>query len=405
MSVVERITFPGALGAPLAGTLQHPVGEPRAVALFAHCFTCSKDLRAVRRIADALATRGFAVLRFDFTGLGESEGEFADTTYSSNVEDLVAAAAWLRGHVGAPSLLIGHSLGGAAVLSAAPQIPECLAVATIGAPSDPAHVTHLFDEEATARIQEQGEAVVRIAGRSFRVKRDFLDDVHQRCLTQGLGGLKRALLILHSPQDNTVGVDHARRLYVSARHPKSFISLDGADHLLTNPADARYVGEVVAAWADRYLPDDREDPLAEHDGQAVAQTGGQGFGTEIRAGRHRLRADEPPRLGGEDTGPSPYDLLTAALGACTGMTLRMYADRKGWPLEKVTTRLTHDKVHATDCADCETQTGKIDFIVRELVLEGDLDEAQRQRLLEIANRCPVHRTLHAEVKVETRLAE
>ncbi|MCB9759868.1 MAG: OsmC family protein [Alphaproteobacteria bacterium] len=401
-SPAEKVRFRNADGHELVGRLHVPPGPPRAVALFAHCFTCSKDLRAARRIADAMVARDFAVLRFDFTGLGESEGAFADSTFSGNVEDLIAAAGWLREHLAAPALLIGHSLGGAAVLSAAPKIAEVLAVATIGAPSDPAHVAHLFADQLDT-LQEQGEAEVTLAGRPFRVKLDFLEDVHQQCLTGGLGRIGRALLFLHSPQDNTVGVEHAARLYKAARHPKSFVSLDGADHLLTRAEDAAYVGEVISAWATRYVPDQRADPLEAHSGQVVVRTGESGYTSQLRAGRHRLIADEPRSVGGADEGPSPYDLLLAALGACTGMTLRMYADRKEWPLEAVTVRLSHEKIHAKDCAECETTSGRVDHITRTLVLEGPLDDTQRARLLEIADRCPVHRTLHGEVKVDTTL--
>ncbi|MFT4979192.1 MAG: uncharacterized OsmC-like protein/fermentation-respiration switch protein FrsA (DUF1100 family) [Myxococcota bacterium] len=394
----EQITFPGSEGHALSGRLHHPTDEPRAVVLFAHCFTCSKDLRAARLIATALVDAGFAVLRFDFTGLGDSGGAFAETTFSSNIEDLLAAADALRERIAAPSVLIGHSLGGAAVLLAAARIPECLAVATIGAPSDPAHATKLFGD-TLKDIESQGEAVVSLSGRSFRVKQALIDDLRERSVTQRLRALKRALLVMHSPQDDTVGIDNASALFVAARHPKSFVSLDGADHLLSRPQDAAYAGSVIAAWAQRYLPD---LPAREAVTEGVRVVGpASGFANHIDARSHHLHADEPKSVGGTDTGPSPYELLLASLGACTSMTLRMYADRKGWPLEGIDVRLSHEKIHARDCADCETTEGKIDRITRKIALSGPLDEAQRARLLEMADRCPVHRTLHSEIKVVT----
>jgi putative redox protein len=397
----DTVTFPGS-GGSLVGRLQRPAGPPRAYALFAHCFTCSKDLQAASRIAGALAERGIAVLRFDFTGLGESEGEFDHTTFSSNVADLVAAADWLRQTHQAPRILIGHSLGGAAVLSAAPQIEESVAVATIGAPADPGHVRQLL-AEVTPEIEARGEAEVVLAGRKFTIQQQFLHDLERQDLATQVGQLGRALAVFHSPQDTIVGIENAAQLFQAAKHPKSFVSLDGADHLLKRPADAAYVGSVVAAWAERYLPADAPPPPTTH-GSVVVRGGASGFATVVSASGHHLVADEPTTIpGGTDTGPSPYDLLLAGLGACTSMTLRMYADHKQWPLEGVEVRLQHSKIHARDCADCETEQGRVDVIERELVVEGPLDETQRQRLLEIADRCPVHRTLSSELKIRTEL--
>jgi putative redox protein len=394
-----RAHFRGADGQRLAARLHRPPGPLRACALFAHCFTCGKDLRAAREISEALATRGIATLRFDFTGLGESEGEFADTTFSSNVGDLVAAADWLRREHEAPSILIGHSLGGAAVLAAAHRIDEVRAVATLGAPADPAHVRALFREHREA-IETRGEAEVVLAGRPFRIKKAFLDDVAEQCSEERIAALKRALLVFHSPQDRTVGVENARRIFEAARHPKSFVSLDGADHLLSRAADARYVAEVLASWAGRYVP----AADAEVEEGLVVVEGREGLRQHVQAGRHGLMADEPKRLGGTDQGPTPYDLLLAALGTCTSMTLRMYAQRKKWPLEAVEVRLTHEKNHAKDCAACEEDEPRlVDRIRREIAVRGDLDDAQRRRLEEIADRCPVHQTLHGEIRVETEL--
>jgi putative redox protein len=403
----SMVRFPGSLGATLAARLDLPPVKPAAFALFAHCFTCSKDTLAASRISAALTGRGIAVLRFDFTGLGGSEGEFANTSFSSNVGDLVAASSWLREQHEAPRLLIGHSLGGAAVLAAAREIPEAAAVATIGAPFEPAHVRRLL-APALPEIEAAGEATVELAGRTFRIKKQFLDDIGSRNGREAIGNLRKALLIFHSPRDTTVSIDNAAQIFMTAKHPKSFVSLDDADHLLTRKEDASYVAAVLAAWASRYIgaPVMESQPIrADEPGVVtVAETREGKFTQAITVGKHRLRADEPASAGGTDTGPSPYDLLLAALGACTAMTIRMYADLKQLPLDKVTVRLRHEKVHAQDCAECETREGKIDRIEREIELAGGLDEAQRARLLEIANKCPVHRTLHSEVWIPTRLA-
>ncbi|MEL6342045.1 MAG: bifunctional alpha/beta hydrolase/OsmC family protein [Myxococcota bacterium] len=404
---VEKVTFPGAHGHDLVGQLHRPSGEPVACALFAHCFTCSKDLRAVRRISTALVERGVAVLRFDFTGLGESGGDFSDTNFSSNIDDLVAAAEYLAEHIAPPALLVGHSLGGAAALSAAHRIDACVAIATIGAPSDPAHVEHLLSG-SIAELERDGEAEVLLEGRPFRIKKQFLEDIREHCAEDRIRALGRALLVLHSPQDSTVGIDNASRIFLAARHPKSFVTLDKADHLLTNPADARYVGSVIAAWASRYIggaPKAATTDASVPHGQAVVRGGPTGFANDIVTGGHVLRADEPTTYGGTNTGPSPYELLLASLGACTSMTLRMYADRKKWPLEGIQINLQHDKIHASDCAECETRTGKIDDIRKQIRLTGPLDDTQRARLMEIADRCPVHRTLHSEVRITSTLVE
>jgi putative redox protein len=402
----NMVRFPGASGALLAARLDLPVTMPSAFALFAHCFTCSKDTLAASRIGSALVECGFGVLRFDFTGLGGSESDFANTNFSSNIEDLVAAASWLRTHYAAPAILVGHSLGGAAVLAAAAQIPESVAVATIGAPFEPAHVRRLLVPVLEA-IAAAGEAQVELAGRPFRIRRQFLDDLAIHPSADRISTLRKALLVLHSPRDTIVSIDNAAQIFMAAKHPKSFVSLDDADHMLTKREDAVYVAAVLGAWASRYVTR-RDvapaiDALAANTGVTVSDTGVK-LTQAIRAGRHRLQADEPATLGGNDAGPSPYDLLLAALGACTSMTLRLYANQKQWPLEGVEVRLRHDKIHAADCTECETREGRIDRIEREIRIIGGLDETQRQRLLEIANRCPVHRTLHSEVVIPTRLA-
>jgi len=408
----EKLTFPGSQGAMLAARLELPDGEPVAYALFAHCFTCTKDIFAAGRIAEALAERGIAVLRFDFTGLGASEGEFAHTNFTSNVEDLVKAADFLRDNYAAPKILIGHSLGGAAVLAAAHRVPEAAAVATIGAPADPSHVMHLLKEKQ-AEIEAKGEAEVHLAGRPFRIKKQFLDDMATHSGAGNLAKLGKALLIFHAPLDKFVGIENAGLIFQAAKHPKSFVSLDDADHLLSRRSDAVYVAEVLAAWSTRYLGTrTTKEVAAPAEGHVlVAERGADPergisrLAQDVFIGRHRLAADEPVAAGGSDLGPNPYDFLLAGLGACTSMTLRLYADHKQWPLEKITVRLSHEKIHATDCADCETKEGKLDRIEREIEVQGPLDAAQRQRLLEIAEKCPVHRTLHSEIKIVSKLVD
>lgn len=401
-----KLTFLNRNGLALAAQLDLPLhNKARAYALFAHCFTCTKNLRAVGNIARALTQDGIAVLRFDFTGLGDSDGDFADSNFTSNVADLVDAADFLKSQFVAPTLLIGHSLGGAAVLQAAAGIPSVTAVVTIGAPADPAHVAHLLDS-SRAEIEREGKAVVKLAGRSFTVKKQFLDDLDAVNMQETIRNLNRALLVCHAPLDNTVGIDNARDIYQAARHPKSFLSLDGADHLLSRQEDSLYVGRAIAAWASRYIETllpEADRPIITGDARVVVHTGREHYTTEIVAGEHGLLADEPVAVGGADLGPTPYDLLLASLGSCTSITLRMYADRKEWPLEAIRVYLKHDRIHAQDCDHCESKEGTIDRIRREIELVGPLSVKQRQRLLEIADKCPVHRTLHQGIVVQSSL--
>lgn len=401
MAEARKIEFPGASGALLAARLDLPA-KPRAFALFAHCFTCGKDIFAAQRIAERLTRSDIAVLRFDFTGIGSSEGEFANTNFSSNIGDLLAAADYLRRHHAAPALLIGHSLGGAAVLAAAPKIPEATAVATIGAPASAAHVAQNFAADL-AGIAATGKATVTLAGRSFTITRQFLDDVAGQNLLADLADLKKALLVCHAPRDEVVGIDNATQLFVKARHPKSFLSLDTADHLVRKRADAVYLADVIAAWASRYLPAAEEAAALPPGIVEVSETRSGHLTQRVRTGRHVFLADEPHHVGGDDAGPGPYDYLLAALGACTSMTMRLYAERKGIAAERFTLRLAHSRIHAEDCADCESEQGNVGEITRDITIEGAASDDERARLLAIADRCPVHATLTHEIKIRTRL--
>jgi putative redox protein len=397
-----KVSFPNGLGQALSARLELPVNRhPHAFALFAHCFTCSSSLAAVRNISRALNLQGYGVLRFDFTGLGNSEGDFVDTNFTTNISDLVAAAEWLAEHHASPALLVGHSLGGAAVLCAAGMIDSVKAVATIGAPFAPEHVAAHFAEDIS-RIEAEGAATVNIGGRPFRIAKQFLDDLENQRILEHIKEIGAALLFLHSPQDTTVNIDEAAKLYTAARHPKSFISLDGADHLLTKAADAHYVGQVIAGWSSRYIIAPAAAPL-KSDKEVAVRLGNVGFTTEVMVRRHHLTADEPEHIGGNDYGPGPYELVSAGLGACTAMTVQMYARRKKWPLEEIEVHLDHSKDYATDMAATGKSPAKIDRFERTILLTGDLTEGQKARLLEIADRCPVHRTLHEVVEIRTTL--
>lgn len=398
----ERFTFPGHDGQNLAARLDVPDGPHLATALFAHCFTCSKDIPAARRIAARLASMGIAVLRFDFTGLGHSDGEFENTNFTTNVQDLVAAATELSRRGFAPSLMIGHSLGGAAVLKAKADIPSIKAVVTLGAPFDPEHVTHNFSDSLPQIIRD-GVAEVSLGGRPFRISNDFLEDIAKGQLTPSIAGLQAALLVLHAPRDQTVSIDNASEIFLAAKHPKSFITLDNADHLLSSAEDAEYAADVIATWAGRYI--DLARPAAPIDTPEgvlrVSEADAAGFLQDVQSGPHHVLADEPAAYGGTNKGLTPYGFLSAGLGACTSMTIRMYARRKGWPLTHVSVDVTHNKVHGQD-AGAKT-ANKIDSFTRAISLTGELDQDQRARLLEIADRCPVHQTLERSNHIETLL--
>ena len=401
---VEKVQFKNANGYTLSARLEFPPdSHPYAFAIFAHVFTGNKNLSATRHISRALTQHGIGVLRFDFTGLGESEGDFSDTNFTSNVDDLLAAAKYLEENYEAPRILIGHSLGGAAVIFAASQLDSIQAVATIGAPSEPEHVMHLLQGKIED-IEKSGVANVSIGGRNFTIKKQFLDDLRSKDMFKILRDLKKPILVLHSPQDNVVEIENAAKIYRAAFHPKSFVSLDGADHMLSKKGDAAYAGDLVASWMARYVVPPKIEKL-KTDAQVAVRLGEVGFTSEIQAGQHGMLADESEDLGGDDFGPSPYQYLSAALGACTVMTLQMYARRKKWDLKEVKVHIDHGKKYSDDCRECVefSKEVKIDHFEKVIEMEGDLTEEQINRLLEIADRCPVHRTLHEEVKITTRL--
>lgn len=403
MAKRTRVTFASGEH-QLAGALEIPEsGEPKAYVLFAHCFTCGQKSVAATRISRHLVDLGFAVLRFDFTGLGGSDGDFANTNFSSNLDDLVAAADFLRETHQAPAILVGHSLGGRAILSAAPRIPESRALVTIGAPADAEHVIRQFGAN-TGAIEHEGEARVSLAGREFTIQRQFLEDVKNA--GSDVENLRKALLVMHSPRDEVVGIDQAEKIYRRAKHPKSFVSLDRADHLLTNRADAEYVATVIAGWSARYVSEagvSQERPELDK-GEVLVTEQNHRFTREVFTDRHQWLADEPKGVG-DDLGPDPYEHLLSALGTCTSMTIRMYAERKQWPVEDIRVRLRHRREHSQDCKDPEGKPRRIEVLERELEFKGDLSQEQVNSLLSIADKCPVHRTLESDLEIRTRLNE
>lgn len=400
---IQKINFTNAEGQQLVGRLELPINQhPHNFAIFAHCFTCNKNLSAVKNITRELTSNGFGVLRFDFTGLGESEGDFENTNFSGNVDDLISASNYLKGNHTAPTLLIGHSLGGAAVIFAASKIDSVKAVATIGAPSNPKHVKHLI-QNSVEEIKATGKANVSIGGRPFTIKKQFLDDIETKSLPDVAQNLRKALLIMHSPQDTTVGIENAEQIYVAARHPKSFVTLDGADHLLMKKEDSIYVGSVIATWAKRYISIPKIDTISTTH-QAVASLDAEdGFTTQMTVGSHTMMADEPVSYGGNDFGPSPYEFVSAGLSACTAMTVQMYVKRKGWDLQNIEVHTSHTKVVKQIVENGEQKEIKVDTFNREIKLKGNLDDKQIQRMLQIADKCPVHKTLHSAIEVITTL--
>ena len=407
-----KFEFKNRDGVTLAGALEEPTTPRRGVAVFAHCFTCHKNVHAASRVSKGLRDHGFAVLRFDFTGLGQSEGDFANTNFSTNLEDLRSAINALKDDGMTVNLLVGHSLGGAAVLAVAHEFEDIKLVATIGAPSDPAHVLHLFDDNAISKIKANGQAEVALGGRPFTVRKEFIEDVNEVSLIEKLSSNRKPLLICHSPTDSIVSVEHARKIYEAAKHPKNFVSLDGADHLLRNAEDATFVATLISTWATRYLAADQDVPaedssdttMAPESGVLVAERDG-GLTQDIYAGAHHLVADEPAGVGGANLGGTPYDFLLAALGTCTSMTLRMYAKRKGLEVDEIKVELQHSRIPSDDCEPCDDQKGLVDRIERIITLRGNLTEAQRNRMLQIADMCPVHRTLMNQKEITSRYAE
>jgi len=402
---LEKINFPNKENQILAGRLELPADRhPHNFAIFAHCFTCTKNLHAVKNISRSLTASGFGVLRFDFTGLGESEGDFENTNFSGNVEDLIAAATYLKKEYKAPSLLIGHSLGGAAAIFAAAQLDSVKAVVTINSPSNPQHVRHLL-KSSEEEIKTTGKAIVNLSGRPFTIKEHFLKDLENHPLKNVVKKFGKALLVLHSPQDKMVNISNAEEIYSAAHHPKSFISLDGADHLLTDKKDSQYVGQVIAGWAVRYVKLPETKKIISKHNVVASLHNEQSFTTDLKLGNHYMVADEPETSGGNDFGPDPYELLSAGLAACTAMTLQMYARRKKWNLVNVEVHIDYNKQHAIDCSHCDDPQAKIDTFTREINLTGDFDEKQRQRLLQIADKCPVHKTLHTKTQIITKLID
>ena len=399
---MSKIVFCNRAGHELAGNMELPPGGVwQATAIFAHCFTCSRNIKAARNITRALADAGFAVLRFDFTGLGESEGDFSDTSFSSNLDDLEDAAGWMDEHYAAPQLLVGHSLGGAAILAVAERLDSVRAVATLAAPADSHHVLKQLGSNLDD-IERDGSAEVSLAGRPFRISQDFVEDARKHRIEDRLRSLRRALLVMHAPRDATVSIENARKIFAAALHPKSFVSLDEADHLLTDEADSRYAGGVIAAWGSRFLKFDLPEPV---DGAHVTGLTADKFLCRVQAGSHVMIADEPAAKGGGDLGPDPYRFLAASLGSCTVMTLNMYARHKGLKVEKVHCEVTHDRVHADDCQDCESSSPTIDRLTRAIRIEGELNGSERERMLEIADRCPVHKVLEKKILIESYLAK
>ena len=400
---IQKVKFTNAEGQQLVGRLELPLDQhPHNFAIFAHCFTCNKNLSAVKNISRELTSNGFGILRFDFTGLGESDGDFENTNFSGNVEDLISASNYLKENHNAPTLLIGHSLGGAAAIFAASQIETVKAVATVGAPSNPKHVQHLI-QSSIKEIKTNGKANVNIGGRPFTIKKQFLDDIETKSLPEVAKKLGKALLVMHSPQDTTVGIQNAEEIYHAAKHPKSFVTIDGADHLLMQKEDSTYVGSIISNWAKRYMPFSKTKTINTSHQVVASLDTEDGFTTQMKVGNHFLMADEPTSYGGNDFGPSPYELVSAGLSACTAMTIQMYVKRKGWDLQNVEVHTSYGKTHAEDCEDCENTASKIETFNREIKLTGNLDEKQIQRILQIADKCPVHKTLHNEVQVITKL--
>ena len=400
-----RLEIKNRKGLKLQAYLELPANQkPNHFAIFAHCFSCNSNFNAVKNISRSLSNHGFGVLRFDFTGLGKSEGEFAESHFSANVEDLLDVSNYLEKHHKAPSLLVGHSLGGAAVIVAASKLKNIKAVATVGAPANVNHVTHLFSH-AIADVPEKGDVEVQISGRPFKINQDFVNDFSKTDLPKIIKNLRKPILVMHAPFDKTVGVENAHQIYHNAIHPKSFISLDNADHLLSKPADSIYVGNMIGSWVERYIEPEENKMITTEGEQLVGHLNllEDNFTTSIQTKKHSFIADEPISIGGDDFGPSPYDFLSAGLAACTVMTLKLYAERKKWDLHEVFVYITYSKKHSDDLDIDVDKPTRFDHLNKKLKFVGNLDEKQIQRLKEIASKCPVHKTLQNKVIIETEV--
>ncbi len=397
----QTLTFKSQKGLDLSGILHLPdTIKPKAFGIFAHCFTCSKDIHAAVNIAKQLAAEGYGILRFDFAGIGASQGEFDNTNFSSNIDDLISAFQYLKTHYEAPQFLIGHSLGGTAALAAAPKLSEVKAVATIGSPASPDHVLHVLDGYLE-RLEQTGEAIVPVAGRDMKFRQSFVDDVMRH--VSDYSHLGKALMVMHAPFDTIVSINEASKIFTQARHPKSFISLNKADHLLSRKDDASYAANIIAGWLPNYVDIQQEAANTIETGVVVKGETDRIYLNIAQAGQHRFIVDEPLSYGGSDLGPTPYQYLGVALGSCTSMTLNGYSRRKELAVKSVLVHITHDRVHAKDCKTCEKTEGKVDRFTRHITIDGDVTEEQRERLLQIADLCPVHKTLENEIKIETVL--
>lgn len=402
-----RLNIQNSKGHKLQAFLELPADQkPQHFAIFAHCFTCSSALGAARNISRSLTGHGFGVVRFDFTGLGRSEGEFADSHFSANVEDLLAVNNYLIENYQAPSLLVGHSLGGAAVIVAASKLENIKAVATVGAPATVSHVMHLFSH-GIENVKQKGEVEVNIGGRPFKIDEAFVADFGKTDLPDITKNLRKPILIMHAPFDAIVSIENAHQLYKDAHHPKSFVSLDDADHLLTKSKDSLYVGNMIGTWVQRYFEPKDNSILQTKGEQLVAHLNvlEDKFTTSIQTKKHHFIADEPESVGGSDFGPSPYDFLSAGLAACTVMTLKMYAQRKKWDLQEVYVYITYSKKHSDDLMLDLEKPLQVDHLQKRLKFIGDLDEKQKARLKEIASKCPVHKTLITHTVIETELLD
>lgn len=399
-----KLYIQNAKGFQLQAYLELPANQqPSNYVIFAHCFTCSSSLKPVKNISRVLAAHGFGVVRFDFTGLGKSEGEFADSYFSANVDDLLAVNDYMKTHYQAPTLLVGHSLGGAAVIVAASQLDTVKAVATIGAPATIAHVKKHFSHHVQ-EIAEKGAVEVNIGGIPFKINQEFVDDFDKTDLPEITKHLRKPILIMHAPFDKIVGIDNAHQLYKNAHHPKSFISLNDADHLLLNEKDSRYVGNMIGTWVEAYF-DTRNHAVLDTEGEQLVghlNLLEDNFTTTIQTQKHSFTADEPKSVGGDDFGPSPYDFLGAALASCTAMTLKLYAELKKWDLQEVFVYITYSKKHSVDLQDLD-KTARFNHLLKKLKFIGDLNDSQKRRLKEIASKCPVHKTLLSDIVIETEV--